>query len=239
MGAMALFGEKYDNIVRVVNIGNFSIELCGGCHVNNTSEIGLFKIQSETGIGAGTRRIEAVTGKFAYEFMHEKVETLSSIAKSLNTNESIVLDKINDLLKQMKQLKKENESLADRLSAIEARSIVNNTKEIEGIKVLAEKVNVSNMGQLRSMLDEMRQEITSGIILLATVHNSKVQIVAGVSDDLVSKGFHAGNLIREVAQICGGGGGGRPNTAQAGGTKPEKIAEALQYVETYIKELTK
>src|SRR5690625_1556304 len=235
IGAMALFGEKYDDIVRVVQIDNYSIELCGGCHVNNTSEIGLFKILSESGIGAGTRRIEAVTGKYAYQFMNEKVKNLHEIAKITNSNDQQVKSKIEDLLNNIKQLEKQNESLLDKLSNIEAKSMINHIKEIEGVMVLTEKVNVNNMGQLRSMLDEMRQHISSGIIVLAAENDGKVQLVAGVSEDLIEKGFHAGNLIRESAKICGGGGGGRPNMAQAGGTMPEKIEEALQYVETYIK----
>lgn len=235
MGAMALFGEKYGDIVRVVQIDDYSVELCGGCHVHNTSEIGLFKILSESGIGAGTRRIEAVTGKYAYQFMNEKVKTLHEIANITNSNDQQVKSRIEDLLKHIKQLEKQNKSLLDKLSNIEAKSIIKNIKEIEGVMVLAEKVNVSNMGQLRSMLDEMRQHLSSGIILLAAENDGKVQLVAGVSEDLVEKGYHAGNLVRESAKICGGGGGGRPNMAQAGGTRPGKIEEALQYVETYIK----
>src|SRR5699024_7519087 len=124
------------------------------------------------------------------------------------------------------------------LSNIEAQSIVDQVREVEGISVLTEQVKVSNMGQLRSMMDEMRQEIASGIILLVAENDGKVQIVAAVSEDLIKKGYHAGNLIKKVAQICGGGGGGRPNMAQAGGTQPEKIKDALEYVESYIKNIS-
>lgn len=236
LGAMALFGEKYDDIVRVVRISDYSIELCGGCHVNNTSEIGLFKILSESGIGAGTRRIEAVTGKFAYSFMKEKVNVLEDIAKLIHTTEDQVKTKIEDLLARMKTLEKENESLADRLSNIEAQSIINQVKEFKGINILAEQVNIKSMDQLRTMLDELRQKISSGIILLATENNNKVQLVAGISKDLVEKGYHAGDLISQAAKICGGGGGGRPGMAQAGGSKPEKIHEALQFVEKYVEQ---
>src|SRR5690625_2733467 len=236
IGAMALFGEKYDDIVRVVMIDDYSIELCGGCHVENTSEIGIFKILSETGIGAGTRRIEAVTGKYAYEFMNEKVQMLEDISKDLNSSVDQVKNRITDLQQQIKQLEKENESLSDQLSNIEAKSLVNRTEEINGIQVLAERVNVSNMNQLRSMLDEMREVVPSGIILLAAENNNKVQLVAGVSDDLVEEGYHAGKLIKQAAEICGGGGGGRPNMAQAGGNNPEKITEALNFVKNYLKE---
>jgi len=238
MGAMALFGEKYDEVVRVVQIDDYSIELCGGCHVKNTSEIGIFKILSESGIGAGTRRIEAVTGKFAYQFMNDKVNKLHDIAQIIKSNEEQVLPRVEDLLEQMKQLEKQNKSLEDKLSNIEAQSIVDQVREVEGISVLTEQVNVSNMGQLRSMMDEMRQEIASGIILLVAENDGKVQIVAFVSEDLIKKGYHAGNLIKKVAEICGGGGGGRPNMAQAGGTQPEKIKDALEYVESYIKNIS-
>src|SRR5699024_9020122 len=175
MGAMALFGEKYDEVVRVVQIDDYSIELCGGCHVKNTSEIGIFKILSESGIGAGTRRIEAVTGKFAYQFMNDKVNKLHDIAQIIKSNEEQVLPRVEDLLEQMKQLEKQNKSLEDKLSNIEAQSIVDQVREVEGISVLTEQVNVSNMGQLRSMMDEMRQEIASGIILLVAENDGKVQ----------------------------------------------------------------
>lgn len=237
MGAMALFGEKYGDIVRVVQINDYSIELCGGCHVNNTSEIGLFKILSESGIGAGIRRIEAVTSKDAYHFMNEKVQSLQTSANLLKVSEEEVQSKISNVLEEMKELKRKNDSLSTKLSNIEAKSLTDHIREVKGVNILAQKVNVSDMGQLRNMVDEMKQELTSGIILLASENNNKVQLAAGISNDLIDKGFHAGDLIKQAAKICGGGGGGRPDMAQAGGTKPENIVEALQFATKYVKEL--
>jgi len=234
MGAMALFGEKYGEIVRVVQIGDYSLELCGGCHVRNTSEIGLFKIVSEGGIGAGTRRIEAVTSKFAYDFLSGKLNLLQNTAQLLKTNEEKVPERVGSLFHEMKELQKENESLGAKLSNLEASSILDQVQEVRGINVLAQKVNVKDMNQLRTMLDELKQKIGSAIVLLAAENDNKVQLAAGVSKDLIDKGLHAGNLIKQAAQLCGGGGGGRPDMAQAGGKDPSKINEALQYVLEYV-----
>ncbi|WP_026906294.1 alanine--tRNA ligase [Paucisalibacillus globulus] len=234
MGAMALFGEKYGEIVRVVQIGDYSLELCGGCHVRNTSEIGLFKIVSEGGIGAGTRRIEAVTSKFAYKFLSDKLTLLQNTAHLLKTNEEKVPERVDALFHEMKEIQKENESLSAKLSNLEASSILDQVKEVNGVNVLAQKVNVKDMNQLRTMLDELKQKLGSAIILLATESDNKVQLASGVSKDLIDKGLHAGKLIKQAAQICGGGGGGRPDMAQAGGKDPGKINDALQYVQEYV-----
>ncbi|GGA69111.1 alanine--tRNA ligase [Ornithinibacillus halotolerans] len=236
MGAMALFGEKYGDIVRIVKIGDYSLELCGGCHVQNTSEIGLFKIVSEGGIGAGTRRIEAVTSKFAFNYLSGKQTLLQNTAQLLKTNEDQVLERVDTLFLEMKELQKENESLHAKLSNLEASSILDQVQEISGVQVLAQKVNVKDMNQLRTMLDELKQKLGSAIILLATESNGKVQLAAGVSKDLIDRGLHAGNLIKKAAQLCGGGGGGRPDMAQAGGKDPSKINDALQYVIEYVGE---
>ncbi|WP_163537845.1 alanine--tRNA ligase [Gracilibacillus sp. YIM 98692] len=233
MGAMALFGEKYGDVVRVVEIGEYSIELCGGCHVRNSAEIGLFKIVSESGIGAGTRRIEAVTAKAAYQYVNSKHQTLQQAANLLKTKEDQVLDRIDHLFKDMKEHEREMDSLRSKISQMEASSILDDVQDIDGIQVLAKQVDVSDMNQLRQMVDEMKQKLKSGIILLATVNNEKVQLASGVTKDLVDDGYHAGNLIKEAAQICGGGGGGRPDMAQAGGKDASKIQDALQFVEKY------
>ncbi|RDI44089.1 alanine--tRNA ligase [Falsibacillus pallidus] len=235
MGAMALFGEKYGDIVRVVSVGDYSIELCGGCHVSNTSVIGLFKIVSESGIGAGTRRIEAVTGEWAYKQMNEGIQLLGEVASKLKTNPKDALSRIDSLLAELKEVQRENESLSAKLSNIEAGSILDQVKDIDGVKVLASKVNASDMNNLRTMADELKQKIGSGIILLGAVSEGKVNFIAGVTDDLVKKGYHAGKLVKEVASICGGGGGGRPDMAQAGGKDPQKIDAAIQYAEEWIK----
>lgn len=235
MGAMALFGEKYGKIVRVVQVGDYSLELCGGCHVPNTASIGLFKIQSESGIGAGTRRIEAVTGESAYKLMNDQITVLKEASGKLKTNPKDLSARIDVLLGEMKQLQRENESLAAKLGNIEARSLVSKVKEVNGITVLAEKVQASDMNNLRNMADDLKQKLGSAVVVLGSVNEGKVNLIAGVTDDLIKKGFHAGKAVKEVAAKCGGGGGGRPDMAQAGGKDPEKLESALQFVEEWVK----
>lgn len=234
MGAMALFGEKYGEIVRVVKVGEYSLELCGGCHVKNTSEIGLFKIVSESGIGAGIRRIEAVTGKAAYQYLNQLLNIFKEAADDLKANLTDVPKKIEALHQQIKDLSRENESLKARLSYIEAGNLINQAAEINGIKVLSARVNATDMNQLRNLTDELKTKLGSAIIVLGAVNGDKVNIVASVSKELIEKGYHAGNLVKEVAMRCGGGGGGRPDMAQAGGKDPQKLDEALKAVFTLI-----
>ncbi|WP_289891325.1 alanine--tRNA ligase [Virgibacillus pantothenticus] len=236
MGATALFGEKYGDIVRVVQIGDYSIELCGGCHVVNTSEIGLFKIVTESGIGAGTRRIEAVTSKQAYEFITGKLGLLQQASQLVKAKDEAVPEKIEALYHEIKQLQKETESLQAKLANKETATMLEEVKTIDGVQVLAKKVEVQDMNQLRNMVDELKQKLDSGMILLAMENNNKVQLAAGVSKDLIEQGYHAGHLIKKAAQACGGGGGGRPDMAQAGGKDPSKIAEALHVAKLYIEE---
>lgn len=237
MGAMALFGEKYGDIVRVVQVGDYSLELCGGCHVPNTSVIGLFKIISESGIGAGTRRIEAVTGEAAYKILSDQIGVLKDAAAKLKSNPKDVANRIEGLQAEIKQLQRENESLSAKLGNIEAGSLVSKIKEIEGIKVLYSKVQASDMNNLRNMADDLKQKIGSGIILLGSVNDNKVNLIAGVTNDLIDKGYHAGKLIKEVAGRCGGGGGGRADMAQAGGKDPNKLEAALSFVEEWVKSI--
>ncbi|MFS0751351.1 alanine--tRNA ligase [Oceanobacillus sp. 1P07AA] len=239
MGAMALFGEKYGDIVRVVQIGDYSIELCGGCHVINTSEIGLFKIVQESGIGAGTRRIEAVTSKQAYEYLNTKLDLLDNSAQKLKTTDEQLPERIEGLQVELKETQKQVDSLSAKLSNLEASSILDEVKDISGVPLLAQEVNVKDMNQLRSMMDELKQKLSSGVILLAAENNGKVQLVAGVTKDMLDKNMHAGNIVKQAAIVCGGGGGGRPDMAQAGGKDPSKIKEALQSVEHYIAENVK
>lgn len=237
MGAMALFGEKYGDIVRVVKVGDYSLELCGGCHVPNTSVIGLFKIVSEGGIGAGTRRIEAVTGESAYQLMNDQVSLLKDAADKLKTNPKEVVNRIEVLMAEIKQLQRENESLSAKLGNIEAGSLVSKVKVIDGITVLAAKVQASDMNNLRNMADDLKQKVGSAVILLGSVNEGKVNLIAAVTKDLIDKGYHAGKLIKEVATRCGGGGGGRPDMAQAGGKDPEKLDSALQFVDEWVKSI--
>ncbi|MGR3765143.1 alanine--tRNA ligase [Rossellomorea sp. NS-SX7] len=235
MGAMALFGEKYGEVVRVVSIGDYSLELCGGCHVSNTSEIGLFKIISESGIGAGTRRIEAVSGENAYKLLNDQVSLLKEVASKLKANPKDIVNRVDGLMLEMKELQRENESLAAKLSNIEAGSLTDHVKVIDGINVLSAKVGAGDSNALRTMMDDLKQKLGSAVIVLGTAGDGKVNVIAGVTKDLVDKGYHAGKLVKEVATRCGGGGGGRPDMAQAGGKNPEKLEEALQFVEEWVK----
>ncbi|MBH0174776.1 alanine--tRNA ligase [Fictibacillus sp. 23RED33] len=235
MGAMALFGEKYGETVRVVKVGDYSLELCGGCHVNNTSEIGLFKIVSESGIGAGTRRIEAVTGENAYRLMNGQVQLLKDTAAKLKTNLKDVPQRIDALNEQIRELQKEKESLAAKIGNMEAGSLVDEVQTINGVFVIAKKVNGMDMNGLRSIVDDLKNKLQSGVVILGAENGGKVNIVAGVTKDLVTKGYHAGNLVKEVAVRCGGGGGGRPDMAQAGGKDPEKLQEGIDSAVELIK----
>lgn len=235
MGAMALFGEKYGEIVRVVKVGDYSLELCGGCHVRNTAEIGLFKIVTESGIGAGVRRIEAVTGRAAYQYMNDQLQLLKQAATSLKAKRVVdVPARIEATQLQIKELQRENESLTQKLSNLEAGSLVDEAVTVNGVQLLAKKVEAKDMDSLRAIVDKLKQDIGSGVIVLGAVTGGKVNIIAGVTKDLLSEGYHAGKIVKEVASRCGGGGGGRPDMAQAGGKNPEQLEQALAYVQEYI-----
>lgn len=239
LGAMALFGEKYGNIVRVVQMGDYSIELCGGCHAANSAEIGLFKIVSETGIGAGVRRIEGVTSKEAFELLQGKLSTLNTAAHLLKTTNDNVPERIEIVQDEIKELEKEKEGFQAKLANQETDELIEKVQEVEGVQKLSAEVKIKDMNQLRQMMDQLKQKITSGIILLAAENKGKVILIAGVSEELVQQGFHAGELINQAAKVCGGGGGGRPDMAQAGGKYPSQIKAALAIVDTYIQEKSK
>ncbi|MGD7044065.1 alanine--tRNA ligase [Jeotgalibacillus proteolyticus] len=235
MGAMALFGEKYGSKVRVVSIGDYSLELCGGCHVSNTSSIGLFRIVSEGGIGAGTRRIEAVTGEAAYRHMNDQIQVLQQSAALVKSNPGDLPARILSMQTELKELQRENDSLHAKMSNIEAKSIMDQVISVEGIAVLAQKVQAADVNSLRTMADDVKNKLGSGILVLIAVQGEKVQIIACVTKDLIDQGYHAGKLVKEVAAICEGGGGGRPDMAQAGGKNPSKVDEALQFVPKWVK----
>ncbi|WP_042345722.1 alanine--tRNA ligase [Bacillus massiliigorillae] len=237
MGAMALFGEKYGDVVRVVQVSDYSIELCGGCHVENTATIGVFKIVSESGIGAGTRRIEAVTGAAAYKQMNDQINILKEAATELKTNMKDVPSRVESLLAELKEAHRENESLKTKLGNIEAGNLISSVQQINGVNVLAAKVQATDMNNLRTMADELKQKIESGVIVLASVQGEKVNIIAAVTSDLIPQGYHAGKVIKEVATRCGGGGGGRPDMAQAGGKNPNEVDSALKFVEEWVKSI--
>ncbi|NIK74913.1 alanyl-tRNA synthetase [Paenibacillus castaneae] len=234
MGAMALFGEKYGDVVRVVQVGAYSLELCGGCHVGNTSQIGLFKLLSESGIGSGVRRIEAVTGKHAYNYLESQLDLLKLSASLLKSNTNDVPKRIEALFGQVKELSRDNESLQAKLSRIEAGSLEESAKTVNGVTILCAKVNAPSMDALRGIVDELKLKLESSIIVLGAVADDKVNLAAAVSADLVKKGFHAGKIVKEAAVHCGGSGGGRPDMAQAGGKDTSKLDEALKLAEKLV-----
>ncbi|WP_188430182.1 alanine--tRNA ligase [Kroppenstedtia guangzhouensis] len=236
MGAMALFGEKYGDRVRVVRVGDYSLELCGGTHVRQTGEIGLFKLVSEGGIGSGIRRVEAVTGRQAYRHLENRLDILEEAARRLKTHPTEVVERLDTFQSRMKELARENESLRSKLNRLEGESLARHVEEVNGVPVLMAKVDVPDMEGLRQMMDDLKHRISRGIILLGAAGEGKVQLVATVSSDYVKAGFHAGKLVKEAASHCGGGGGGRPDMAQAGGKQPEKLDEALAAAMEYIKQ---
>ncbi|OOC59439.1 alanine--tRNA ligase [Paenibacillus ihbetae] len=234
MGAMALFGEKYGDIVRVVQVGDYSIELCGGCHVDNTSRIGIFKLLGESGIGSGVRRIEAVTGRHAYEYLEGQLDLLKQASSLLKSNIADVPKRIEGLNQQLKELARENESLQGKLGAIEASQLTDKVKQVGEVQLLAAEVQAGGMDGLRSIADELKGKLPSAIIVLGSKAGEKVNFVVAVPQDLVKQGYHAGKLVKEVASVCGGGGGGRPDMAQAGGKDASKMAQALQRAEELV-----
>jgi len=227
MGATALFGEKYGEIVRIVKIDDFSMELCGGTHCSATGEVGLIKILSETGIGAGLRRIEAVTGFGARKYFAEQEQVLHEAAHLLKTVPGEVAKKVGLTLAELKAKEKEIDSFQAQLAKQATGDLINRVRTVSGVKILVEQVQALDMNALRSMADLIRDKIGSGVIVLGGIANDKVNFVAMVTDDLKGHGLHAGNILRETAKIAGGGGGGRPDMAQAGGKNPEMIAPAL------------
>ena len=226
-GAMALFGEKYGDEVRVVSMGDFSIELCGGTHVANTSAITLFKIVSEAGVAAGVRRIEALTGNNVLDYYKEMETNLHNIAKQLKTSPAEIQDKIAHLQKEVKELHSENESLKSKMAQDSLGDVMDQVVEVKGVKVLASAVADVDMNGLRDLGDQLKEKLGEGVVVLASAKDGKVSLLAMATQGAMDKGAHAGNLIKAAAAIVGGGGGGRPNMAQAGGKKPEKIGEAI------------
>ena len=226
-GAMALFGEKYGEEVRVVSIGDFSVELCGGTHVANTSSIALFKIVSEAGVAAGVRRIEALTGNNVLAYYKEMEEKMAEAAKSLKTTPAEMLEKIAHLQKEVKDLQSENESLKSKMAQNSLGDVMSKITEVKGVKVLATAVDGVDMNGLRDLGDQLKEKLGEGVVVLASAKDGKVSLLAMATDGAMKKGAHAGNLIKDAAAIVGGGGGGRPNMAQAGGKNPDAIPEAI------------
>ena len=226
-GAMALFGEKYGEEVRVVSMGDFSVELCGGTHVANTSSIALFKIVSEAGVAAGVRRIEALTGNNVLAYYKEMEEKMAEAAKALKTTPAEMLEKIAHLQKEVKDLQSENESLKSKMAQNSLGDVMSKVTEVKGVKVLATAVDGVDMNGLRDLGDQLKEKLGEGVVVLASAKDGKVSLLAMATDGAMKKGAHAGNLIKAAAAIVGGGGGGRPNMAQAGGKNPDAIPEAI------------
>ncbi len=230
MGAMALFGEKYEDIVRVVNIGSYSIELCGGTHVDNTTTIGPFKIISESGIAAGVRRIEALTSHSTIAYYQEKEALMTELCHLLKCEPTQSIKRIQQILDDNKKLQQERDKYKDKLAKGAADNLCDKIINIKGMQLLAAHIPDQDMNGLRTMGDQLKQNLGADVVVLATSKGEKVNLVVMAANDAVEKGAHAGNLIRDIAKIVGGGGGGRPTIAQAGGKNPDKIDEAIQQV---------
>ena len=235
-GAAALFTEKYGQKVRVIQMGNFSIELCGGTHVNRTGDIGLFKIVNESSTASGIRRIEAVTGFKALEYVNNREEILSKSANLINVDIKEIPEKIDKMKDNIKELEKEVRSLKDQIAHSKSTDIIDQLKEVNGVNLLTHKLEGVDNNALRKMADKLQNKIESGIIVLASALDEKVLFVTKITSDLVDQGYNAGDIIGQVAQVAGGGGGGRPDMAQAGGSRVDKIDEALEKAEQIVKE---
>ncbi len=226
-GAMALFGEKYGEKVRVVSMGDFSKEFCGGTHVKNTADIAAFKILSESGVAAGVRRIEALTGDNVLKYYENLEAELNAAAKAAKTSPASLSDKIAQMQEEIKALKSENESLKSKAAKDAMGDVMDAVEEVCGVKLLATSVPGVDMNGLRDLGDDLKNKLGEGVIVLASDCDGKVNLVVMATESALSKGAHAGNLIKAIAPKVGGGGGGRPNMAQAGGKNPAGIADAL------------
>ncbi|MEY1274048.1 alanine--tRNA ligase [Proteus mirabilis] len=232
-GAMALFGEKYEERVRVLTMGDFSTELCGGTHAARTGDIGLFRIMSESGTAAGIRRIEAITGVTAIESVHEQSDLISLVAHALKSDGSNLVEKIKTVQEKYRSLEKELQQLKDQQAAQESSSLGSQAKNVKGIKLLVRELNNVEPKMLRTMVDDLKNQLGSAIIVLSTISDGKVSLIVGVTKDLTAK-IKAGELISFVAQQIGGKGGGRPDMAQAGGTDVEALPAALASVDEWV-----
>ncbi|MDF2636910.1 MAG: Alanine-tRNA ligase, eukaryota/bacteria, partial [Pelosinus sp.] len=235
MGALALFGEKYGESVRVVLVGDVSKELCGGSHVMNTAEICLFKIVSEAGIGSGIRRIEAVTGTGAIGYINEREQLLLNAAVKLKSRPEEIAIKVDNIVSHVKELENELAALTNKLAYGEVDALLASSQEVNGVQIVVGQVSINDIDGLRTVADMVRDRLECGVVTLGSINVDKVNFVAMVTKEAVAKGVHAGNIVKEVSKITGGGGGGRPDMAQAGGKQPEKITEALQFALEVIK----
>ena len=237
-GAMALFGEKYEEDVRVVSMGDFSKELCGGTHVSNTGNITTFKIVSEAGVAAGVRRIEALTGDGVFRY-YKEVEKLAEAAKAAKSTPVNLKEKIEHMQAEMKALQSEIESLKSKAAKDALGDVMNQVQEVNGVKLLATAVEDVDMNGLRELGDQLKEKVGDGVVVIASSANGKVNLIAMATDAAMAKGAHAGNLIKGIAALVGGGGGGRPNMAQAGGKNPAGIPDAIAKVAEVLAEQIK
>ena len=235
-GAMALFGEKYGEKVRVVSMGDFSVELCGGTHVDNTAAISAFKIVSESGVAAGVRRIEALTGSAVFAYYKNMEATVEAAAKAVKATPSNLLERLEQMMAQIKALSAENESLKSKAAKDALGDVMNQVTEVKGIKLLATSVDGVDMNALRDLGDQLKDKLGDGVVVLLSNQDGKVNMIAMATDAAVSAGAHAGNLIKGIAALVGGGGGGRPNMAQAGGKNPAGIADAIEKAKEVLAE---
>ena len=238
-GAMALFGEKYGESVRVVSMGDFSKELCGGTHVSNTAEITAFKIISESGVAAGVRRIEALTGSNVFAYYKEMEEKLNAAAKVVKSTPANLIDRLESLMAEVKALASENESLKSKAAKDALGDVMDQVKEVKGVKVLATSVDGVDMNGLRDLGDQLKEKLGEGVVVIASSCDGKVHLIAMATDEAQKAGAHAGNLIKAIAGKVGGGGGGRPNMAQAGGKNPAGIPEAIAEVAVALEGMIK
>jgi alanyl-tRNA synthetase len=232
-GAMALFGEKYGDEVRVIGMGEFSTELCGGTHVRRTGDIGFFKVVSETGIAAGVRRIEAVTAEGALTFVRQQEQRVAEAAAALKSSPQEINAKIQQLIENARAMEKELARLKARMAASQGAELGDQAVEVKGARVLAATLEGADAKSLRETVDQLKSKLKSAIVVLGTVEGEKVTLIAGVTQDLVGK-VKAGEVVGHVAQQVGGKGGGRPDMAQGGGTQPDKLPAALGSVAAWV-----
>lgn len=233
-GAMALFGEKYGDTVRVVSMGDFSVELCGGTHVKNTADIAFFKILSESGVAAGVRRIEALTGANVMAYYKAMEENFANAVNAAKATPATLVDKIQHMQAELKTLASENESLKAKAAKDALGDVMNQVKEVKGVKLLATSVTGVDMNGLRDLGDSLKEKLGDGVVVLLSEQDGKVNMITMATEGAMAKGAHAGNLIKGIAALVGGGGGGRPNMAQAGGKNPAGIANAIAEAEKVL-----
>jgi alanyl-tRNA synthetase len=233
-GALAFFGDKYGDTVRVVKIGDFSTELCGGTHVHRSGEIGIFKLHAEGGVAAGVRRVEAVTGEGALDLIRTDEQRLKEIGALTRSGADETVDRVKKLLQQQKELEREIETLRGQQGKNQLPELLAKKQQVNGATVVVSKVERVDANQLRELADQLKEKMGSGLVFLVSAGDANVTMVASVTKDLTAR-YHAGNIVKQVAPIVGGGGGGRPDFAQAGGKEPAKVDEAVDKVWQIVK----